>query len=820
MKMLELVLVGYKRLMLNNIKSITYTPTSLYQLILGTNGSGKSSILYEASALPANPSDYTKNGSKLGRWEHNGSMYVLESKFKSGAKHSFIKDGLELNPGGTGAVQKELAKQEFGLTQDLHNLLIGDELFTEMGPSKRREWLTMLCDTDFSFAMGLYNRVRTAGRDAQGAFKHLSGRLTQETQRLKSLGEVGSWADEAQQLQSELEMLFTNKSNRNLIGGKEKIRTIQDYECRLAEKCLAIGNPLPSQHSFNSLDDLQAAVQAANTETDLLSHSLTWTYEALEDLLKLERTVESSGVGDLTTAEQQLVELEATKQDYISKIKRYHYNPDQQAHAAILSIESIQDDLNNVLLNIPCNAERRFTKQHTDEAKQSLRDLRPRLGTYLNQIAKEEATLEHIAGLCSTECPNCKHSWLPGESEDRRIQSEKSIAHFKQEVENTEGRLAALTSYLEAAEEFSGYFVRFRGLVSSNPSLRAFWDKMLECDAINNESEKWVLEFTHFKQDVHNWFEIAKLEEQALRLTLAIDAMRSISGIGKLSEHIADNQQKISDITDQLVKAKARSIELKTATVKIEDIYSLNKQLEQMQTDKQEAFADYVVELRDQAINDVTKQHQNRLAFLNAKLSEKKTLEDLVEDLSEGRVAVEREMLTYKLLADELSPVDGLIADQLIGFITSFTEHLNAIIANVWTYDMVVKPCGLESGELDYKFPMQIKSEDHNVPDISKGSKGQVEMINFAFKLIVMFYLRLTDYPLYLDELGHSFDEQHRINVMNFIKDLVESKGFSQVFMISHYASSHGAFTQAEVLVMDAANIAVPTKHNQHAILC
>jgi hypothetical protein len=174
---------------------------------------------------------------------------------------------------------------------------------------------------------------------------------------------------------------------------------------------------------------------------------------------------------------------------------------------------------------------------------------------------------------------------------------------------------------------------------------------------------------------------------------------------------------------------------------------------------------------------------------------------------------------TYKILAKILSPVDGLIAEQLIGFIKAFTDHMNTLIGNVWEYDLNIVPCGLESGELDYKFPIHVKSEANRVPDVAKGSTGQCEIIDFAFKLIVMFYLRLTDYPLYLDELGHSFDERHRTNVMNFVKDLVETKGFSQVFMISHYASSHGSFTNAEVLVMDAANITVPMRHNQHVTM-
>jgi len=180
---------------------------------------------------------------------------------------------------------------------------------------------------------------------------------------------------------------------------------------------------------------------------------------------------------------------------------------------------------------------------------------------------------------------------------------------------------------------------------------------------------------------------------------------------------------------------------------------------------------------------------------------------------------VELDAEAYRLLKEELSPTDGMIADQLKGFIGSFTGHLNSIIGQIWTYDLLVLPCGLGGGELDYKFPMQVRSSDSVVEDIGSGSTGQMEVVDFAFKLIVMFYLKLHEYPLYLDELGHSFDEQHRITVMNFVKGLIETGGFSQAFLISHYAASHGTFNSAEVLVLDAANIAVPKIYNTHVTM-
>ena len=67
---------------------------------------------------------------------------------------------------------------------------------------------------------------------------------------------------------------------------------------------------------------------------------------------------------------------------------------------------------------------------------------------------------------------------------------------------------------------------------------------------------------------------------------------------------------------------------------------------------------------------------------------------------------------------DELSPVNGLIADQLYGNIKCIVSQMNEIISQIWTYDLEILPCGLESNDLDYKFPIQVKSASNIVKDI------------------------------------------------------------------------------------------------------
>jgi ABC-type dipeptide/oligopeptide/nickel transport system ATPase component len=817
MQMLEMLMEGSRRLMLNNIKRLHYKPTALYQIILGTNGSGKSSVVNDATPLPADPKDYIKGGMKMTKWEHEGHEYVLTSTFKGSAKHSFLKNGVELNPGGTISVQKELVWQEFRITDMIHELITGQVLFSDMSTADRRKWLTMLSDTDFTFALNMFKKYSSSARDAQGTFKELSERLVNEQKKLKALGDTDEWAAEAEHLQKELEILFLSRSNRNLSGGEQRIAKMIDWECQMADRMLAMGNPIKGK--FSSMEELNDRINTLDKEANLVKGLREWTTEALEDLHQLQKTVEGGGVESLEEAEAELVRLQATVDELQTHLVKWKEFGEADPRAMLNSIESVQEELSDVLRNIPNNSDKHFNKQTVQEARDSRLDFKKNVELFANRVAKEEATLEHIAGACKTECPQCSYAWLPGISVGRQQAAEDAVIEFRQKWQDATDNLQAVEKYLEEASEFSGYFMRFRALVSNNPSLELFWNAMLDVDAVNNDPKSWLAEFSGFSKDARVWLEIHTAMQRIDKLELTVDALRKSNGSEQLSVRIEQNNQKISALTEQMIELETSRGELVVMRQKAEQLVQMDVQLRQGYDKSQAAFDDYVVEMRDDSIAEVTRSYQSRLAFLNGKLNEKKTIQSLLEDMERFRSEVELKQKANKLIADILSPKDGFIAEQMSGFIAGFTEHLNAIIENVWTYQMEVQACGIESGELNYRFPVRIDGDPNGPDDVYRTSKGQKEMINFSFVLLVMFYLRLTNYPLYLDELGATFDETHRLNVMNFIKDLVESKGFSQVFMISHYASSHGAFTQAEVMVMDSSNISVPVKHNQHVTM-
>src|SRR5690554_6363179 len=115
MRYIRMEIVGYIPLLFNSVKRFVYTPQSNQQIIIGTNGSGKSALLRELSPMPSVSSDYIKGGYCEKEIEKDGVRYTLKSDFKNGTgRHTFIRDGEILNDNGTGQIQSVLVKQYFG----------------------------------------------------------------------------------------------------------------------------------------------------------------------------------------------------------------------------------------------------------------------------------------------------------------------------------------------------------------------------------------------------------------------------------------------------------------------------------------------------------------------------------------------------------------------------------------------------------------------------------------------------------------------------------------------------------------------------------
>lgn len=816
MRITRLELKGYRRLMLGSIDHITYTPESRLQIILGTNGCGKSSLLAQLSPLPASPQDFKKDGFKKIWIEHRGIEYYLESSFRSGSHHSFLKGGQELNPGHTGQIQREIVKQEFGWTPQIHDLITGLDRFTLMGPSKRREWIMQLSTANYQYATKVFNQIYSKNRDAQGAIKHLDARLATERNNLRSVDVGDGLEQRVEQLRNELNTLLIS-----IDSTLPKVQEIEPQITALLGQISALATrvlqtKLPP--TTTQIRGYQALVEACQREEQVLQHQQQLLDQATADYAELEHQAAQLGQTDVEVPEnleQLIAQAQAQLQTLSGQLRTFR--DIHAAHDAYQASLRIQQQWHEIFSTLPDNEDRRYSPPELARVQQAMDVQRRRIDESTGRLTVINHRRQVLQSIQPTECPSCRHIWKEGFSATEIAQLDQWETEHNAVIENAQQELTRHQAYVTTYEEVSGLYRQLKGLMNGYPVLAPLWHHVTEHN----------LHLIHPNRSVgliRDWINDCQVQSQIDETHKHIDQLQLIAqrqADGTLN-HLAYRRKQLTDqieqYTAQITQQRQRVRELQGQRQQVDgflkhyrSLESLVQQVQDLVTKNYSAHANALIEAQ-------VSRHQHEMATIQNNLTQFQTLRGIVEDLEQSRAQVHIQQKALAVLTTELSPISGLIAEDIAGFIGCIVEQINAVIASIWTYDLEVLPCEMETGgDLNYRFPL---SNGITTPtsDVSKGSAAQQDVVNFAFVLMVLMYLDLGEVPLFLDELGASFDEQHRINVMSFVKQLVDSHRYSQVFLISHYASNYAAMSGAQIMVLDSTNVAIPQHHNEHVV--
>lgn len=824
MEIEKLELVGYKALVLNNIQSFTYKPDSVYQIIIGTNGSGKSSMMRELTPWPGIPANYVKGGSKTITLSHRGCRYVLHSDFakKGSGKHSFLKDGEELNDGETSAVQKMLVEKHFGLDAQLKDILTGGVRFSRMGPQKRREWITRLSGGDLDYAVRIFNKVKTASRDASGVLKHLKGRLTAESEELISQERLGELNAQAKTLESELTLMMESKVS----DAKDARVAESEFKQRIGElRAVAqqVVKPDPSMPALiadrpiENMDDLQAFIhdiqRQLSVEEQMLAHAQE-EYSELADVIEAMEGEDAVGPDELR---KRIEHNTAGAASCLAKIRRFHVK--DEPHLA-RSAGSVIPQAVELFKALPSNRDGYFGKSRRAETQEKIDERTGRCQRMKSWLNMAHEKLEHMKEAKESNCPKCGYVWTPGVSEGAMEELQNKMARAGDEIEKLDKEVSELSNYMVEFDNYAFQLQHFRKLIAEYPRLQPVWDAIVEDRLHIEDPERAIYLLGEWQGDVEESCEWHRYNAAAEEYAQALQHIENLGAGGthfqakveKLKAAIARHTESVTDLRQQ---QNALS-EYRNRTQRVED-----KGVECMELYKrmQSALDALIQSRRNELLSKCISEHQGSLATVQSELTRASNAASIVEDIRAQHTEQEQEAIALKVLMDEMSPTDGFIAEQLMGFIESLVNEVNHIIGQIWTYDMAVKACGVDSDELDYKFPLVIRDSDIYPPDVSEGSSGQIDVVDFAFKLIVMLYEDVQDYPIWLDELAPTLDEAHRINIMTFVRNLVETHRCTQMFMISHYHAAHGSFNTAEYCVMDSANVTLPPEYNKHVVM-
>lgn len=818
MKILRLELVGYRRFKLARIARLDYTPSARQQLILGTNGSGKSSLLDELSPLPARHSDYRTGGSKRIEIEHQGVQYVLISNFKSGNKHSFYRDDVELNEGGTYQVQLRLVKEHLRYTEKLHDLLIGRLRFTELRPIERREQITQLSEDDWTFPMGVYQSFKSKARDIQGAYRHQQARLTQETDALSKLTDSQEIQARAQDLKQELSQLLIEITPN--IPTSQQIRSnLDSLFASMGERAEKLLHTMPAvlySGEYRNLQQLDEDSQGIRTQIDLKRFNLE---RSTSEHAELEAIIASFG----GSAMEPIVDIDDRIVSFERQLEMLSEAPFDftiaNAKDVVADSELALSELQSIMQSLPDNSDGRFGRKALQEQLDEIARLEQEIDRYTRRLSRGHDRLAHLKGTHDSTCPKCQHIWKEGVDPREVAMWEEEQQTLPEQVSQLRAALQVAKERVESIEAYGVTWRRFRTLHSSFPRLQPLFEAILNQDLLINRpgEQQWIL--SRWSRDLRRSVELQEAQAALDHLRQMKRAQEQFGESGRILERMQSLEREIAELTPTIQMLNGQLAALQRTRGSVQTWLEGLETLDSEQRRFVQLMEQSLVALKNGLLEAEVERRHLELADIQRKLSDRDTLQGIIADLTSETERLRRQHQVLSLLTTAISPTEGLIADRLRDAIFSIIEQMNTIIGSVWTHELKVLECGFDGADLDYKFPVQVESPEDQTPDISKASKGQREIIDIAFKLTAMLYLGMLDYPLFLDEPGEGFDEQHRDQIMSLVRQMLDSGHYSQLFMVSHVASSHGAFLDAQALVLDASNITLPGTFNEHATL-
>lgn len=818
----------YKRLMRSNIQEFEWTPTKQLMIMIGSNGSGKSSIMDELSPLPSIHKNFVDKGEKEFHCYHNGSLYVLKSVYGHGTgKHSFIRNDEELNSGGTFKIQEELCLQEFNLTREFHDILTGRIKFTELSTAKRREILTKMSVVDLSYAFHVFGLLKQEHRSQKGTVDTITRRLVNENHDIPSDAEISMLKEENGVLSDRLNGLFLSRQPTNDQGftsvDEAKVTLVQLVE--RAKKVLYSFPTGPEQlKAKNELEYLEekritmeqcAAIQAVVNrmaeELDSLRGANTSDMEVSpEQLTNLKDEV------SLVTerVNKSLVAFEATQVRFPIVNLDMSNNPENRLQGMF----SRWFELTNTF---PDNSEGYYSNAAINQAREDLKTLMAKRRELDRADQTASQRLARLKACDTVACPKCEHEFKPGVDETEGEKLETYLSQVRDLLVDTDLKIRSQEEYLEAAKDYSSHVHGFVQFMREYSDFNLVWDYVASEQLMFRTPSAIKLDITQWHAKMKLYVELRRDQELSERLSRRLETLNEID-----RDAVAYNRNRITALEHEMhakyVEGQSMSLYLDRIKHGEASIRAMNNEITsivQGYGSWRKRAVQHVEWLLDKAYENEIKEVQIKLAEgtrrLNALEQRELSLKVLENEVENSR-EVQNDL---NLLIKALSPNGGLLGEYLMGFMMGVTNLVNAYISEVWTYKMEVLPSKVEKEELDYNFPLNISDGAVIAPDISKGSDSQLEMVNFSFGQAMRKFLHLEDYPLFLDEFGRTFDEQHRDNLIPFIARLIENGNYQQVFYISHFASTHGAFNQAEYMVLDPTNITVPELYNKNAIL-
>ncbi|QXO09894.1 hypothetical protein pEaSNUABM38_00172 [Erwinia phage pEa_SNUABM_38] len=827
-KVNRIKLKGFTGMALHDVAEFDFSIKTPITIILGGNGSGKTSLLSVYFPVCPPKEDLKDGGSYTNYCQMDDVRYKCYVKRTGGTLHCSITN-LETNEEIVSKVNPKVYNANiedlFGLTKERKDLLNGESILTRAGTSQRRQWFTMLSTSNLTYALGFYTRLRKHLTALGNQADYVRGKIAEtkvrvvedETERLQL-------EERLKVLEAEISKLAASLASTPATDPNVDENYIRHLlaQCADVSKFVVGGQAIPVQ---DDIDSAQLTIQNLNASIQSWGAVYTERNKALSALMD-EEARQQYLMRNHSGLKEQLVQLTATVQQY--EARDYLFKSLFDVQLTIDELKSANDAARDFAHTLQTNVDALTTRETIRSIQESLipienriTELSGKVVTLERLLAEDQAMLQHIRDTDEVSCPNCSHTFKPGvgkltetDLQQRILAGTNHITVHTTEINGQRREQTALLDEMKRLQAIREIVMTY----SRDRVLSILFKKLTEEGAFRENRSKFggivtaffdeVTEATHYLREKlqlektrEEWAEIARAQgnvDTTLEARLAVQ--RDAVNEALQSKYNVEGSLKHAQAQlDSLLRTKAAVENFKVLEGRLESamrLYSNNLAVKEVEDFRDMRWDQYSVA-------------RERYRLMQQELDKLAELEKELERLL-------KHQHTAKLMVTSFSPEKGVLRRHFFNSIARVTEMMSSYIEHVWAYPMQVLPCDMSEGDLDYRFPYRLKDNPEPVFDICKGSAAQRDIFDLTFRLTAYRCLGLKQYPLLLDEPGATFDEAHRNELVDFLKMLLNSDEFSQIIVISHNSEVHSKLVGADYCVLESEGITPPPVYNQN----
>lgn len=828
LKVEQIILTGFAGMELHEIKVFDMSLRSDITIILGGNGCGKTSLLSVFFPVAPSKAEFVDGGGYVNISQCGDHRYKFEVWLRGSSLHCSITnlDTDEVivdrvNPKVYNARVEEIT----GITKELKELLNGEVTFSRSNTEQRRKWLTRMSSSDLEYALNFYKNLRKLHNQNNGAILHVTKQVAEsKTRVIEEESERNMLADRIVEMENKTAEYDKMLSCLPPTDTRVTLRSISDAMQGISKEMTAVleAAVLPNATDVSRLEtERQKWICVVNTH-----RSTVTTYNKELSLLLDEENRRSYLLSNHKGLKEQIDLLTV---ELAEKRKAVQVWPDLTDSDVfnIPMLENARKDVNSWSVKISMELDNYVTSKPLrvveDEILASsakLAGVAEILGNLKSKLSRLEHDRTHFLDTKEVSCPQCDYIFRPGVN-DSLENIERSINEVCARIRQAEEEQAALGRDREPLEQDCVAKRAVRDLLmaySRDPVVSVFF-KHLAANRVFAENRDRFGSFTHqFVDELENAINIRRLEfkldKSKAEWKEAVSLVKNIDS--GLEEKIARVRTELNDSTEQLSVAEARVSALDKELTQARDLFNATILAEKETQRIEEMIEIFGNNELARVINISRNRHLDLYAVTRDRYRQMEgELQNLNRQEKELGELVEKQR-NLKLMITAWSPDKGYLKRHIYNAIVRITEMMNTFINDVWQYRMDVLPCDTTDGDLDYTFPVAMKARVRPTPDVSKGSRAQKKMFDLAFRLTAYKAHKLIGYPLLLDEPSDGMDEEHRHELVSFIKKLSNSGDFSQLIVVSHESDVHSKLTDADYCVIEPSGVTLPAVYNEH----